>query len=645
IGYCSANGLISGDFKQFNPVAFITDRDFLKLLLAAMDYREGVDYTTEVSSVFDKAKELGLINLSYYIQHMNKEIYTTRSSAVELFYTALKLKCKTGITLSQKLINEGVVTRKQVAALGLAEDTVLSDITKINNLDLNRLEIKFNENITDISALKVYAKDNANDVFESRMESLMGDTLVITTAGLNPAKDYTLELTGVQDEKDNVIEKVSKNFKGFDTKEVNSNFFKIKKIEAVSARTLKVYFTQPVNLNSEVCLYYSIIKDNMVIADGKQGAVKAGLLTTENNAVLLTLNSDLVGDTLYTLTIDGNMMSAYGTRMNNGLGDSMRFLSVGNEALKFEMRQIVAMDKKTLFVVFSKEVNPFLAQQIFNFYVTDEAGNPIRISSTAVDHLGTGVYISLGQDIEKSKKYYLTINNLNDITKQEFISEERYAFQADFSSLEAFNVNGINVIDMQTVEFSFNRPLDPVAALRLSSYTICRWGGYNSMNPEKILYNPNKEPNKVKLFFSKNTSINWQYDYELRIDSNMKDYLGNTVSISGVRFSGSSTQQADNKIDSVVPVSNDSVKVTFSKEIAYNASNLALNNFALEYSYNRNSVRKIPASVVFVDEKTVILRFDILEFNTSYKVKIANLQDFSGNTLKNAEKTFEQKAE
>ena len=30
-------------------------------------------------------------------------------------------------------------------------------------------------------------------------------------------------------------------------------------------------------------------------------------------------------------------------------------------------------------LIFNKEINPFLAQQIYNFYVTDEDGNPITI--------------------------------------------------------------------------------------------------------------------------------------------------------------------------------------------------------------------------------------------------------------------------
>ncbi len=639
IGYSVENGIISTGSKEFKPNDYISDKDFIKLVLSALDYREGVDFTSD--NVFDKAREIGLTTLTYYVNHINRDIITTRESAVNILYTALSLKVRTGEKiLCQKLKDEGVVTRRQLTSLGFIEDTIVTNILEINTLDLNKLEIKLNENITFASGVKIYPKDNALAALNCSIELISGDTLIIKTETMDEKTEYTLELTGVWDEKENVVDKLLKNFKGFESREVNSDFFRIRKIEPVNGRSLKVYFTQPISINSEICLYYSILKGDTVIADGKQGHINASLISAEDNAVLLTLNNGaLTADTLYTLNIEGSMMSGYGVRMNNGLGDSMKFVAVDKGASKFELKQITAVDKKTIFLKFSKEVNTFLAEQVFNFYLTDEGNTPIRIVSTAVDPIRTGVYLSLEKEMTKDKKYILTINNINDATKQEYITEERFSFKAEYGTTDSTIINKINVIDSQTIEFTFSKPLNEAAAIKLSNYTINRWGVYSGISPDKVLYDP--ASNRVKLFLSKNNSLSGQNDYEIKLDSSMKDYLGNSINTSGIRFSGSSKQREDIAIESIAPLSTDAVKVTFTKEIAFTASNLVPSNYTLEYMYDRFTIKKVPIRILYVNEKTLVLKFDVLEYDLSYKLKIAELLDYTGNITKGREKVFE----
>ncbi len=639
IGYGIANGFISTGSKEFKPNDYISDKDFIKLVLSALDYREGIDFTSE--NAFDKAREIGLTTLTYYVNHISRDIITTRESAVDIIYTALSLKVRTGDKiLCQKLVDEGVVTRRQLTSLGFFEDTLVTDIQEINTLDLKKLEIKLNENVTFVSGVKIYPKDNVFAVLDSSIELITGNTLIIKTGTMDEKKEYTLELTGVIDEKENVVDKLLKNFKGFESKEVNSDFFRIKKIEPVNSHSVKVYFTHPVSVNSEVFLYYSFLMGSTVIADGKQGHINAALISSDDNAVLVSLNNGILNpDTLYTLLIEGGMTSGYGVRMNNGQGDSMKFIASGGDNQKFELEQIITIDKKTLLLQFNKEVNPFLAGQIFNFYVTDEGNTPIRISSTTVDNSGAGVFINLEKEMTKDKKYALTINNLNDAAKQQYITEERFSFMADYgTTTDTTTIYDINVIDNQTVEVIFSKPLNTAAATKPSNYTIRRRSNYAGIQPDKVLYDPIE--NKAKLFLPKGSPLYANYDYEIRLDSALKDFLGNSINTSGVGFSGTSRQMEDVAIERIAPISDDAVKVTFTKEITFSASNLVPSNFTLEYMYNRFSIKKVPVSVLYVNEKTLVLKFDTLEHDLSYKLRIAELLDYTGNTTKGREREF-----
>lgn len=645
IGYGSESGLISSGTTQFRPLDFILEKDFLRLALIALEFREGIDFTSD--NIFDKAREAGLINLTFYIGHINQNIITTRSTAVDILYNALALKVRTGDKLlCQKLVEEGAATTSQLASLGFIEDKPVSEILEISTVDRNKLEIKFNEDIAFVSGIKVYEKADDDEVLDHSIQSLAGNTLTLKVNDLDLTKDYTVELTGVQDESGNVVEKLKDTFEGFETEERESNFFRISKIEPVNERSIVVYFTHPVSINSEVCLYYSILKDNKVVADGKQGFIRAGMMNSEDNAVLLSLNTGVLDDgALYTLKIDGFMTSAYGVTLNNGGGDSMKFVAESDETEKFELQEIIPIDKKTVLLHFNKEVNSFLAGQVFNFYLTDEDDEPIRILSTAMHDSGTGVYLNLSEAMTKDDKYNLTINNLNDITKQEYITEQSFTFEADYGTTEDFEIRDTNTINNQTVEVVLNRPLNPTTAVNPDYYTIRLTSGRTSMTPVKVYYNPSEDAYRVKLYLGSGNTLSSKNTYEVIIDSDMKDYLGNSVSAVGDKFKGSNSDNKDAAIDTVVPVSTDSVKITFTKEIAFNAANLSPSNFIMEYSYNINSIKKIPIGVLYVDARTVVLRFDSLDYDTEYTIKIVELLDYLGKTVKGLNEEFKLEAE
>lgn len=636
IGYCYQNGLMLETSAQFKPLDFITEKEFVGLVLTALDYRVNEDFTLDTA--LDKAKEIGLLSLTEYINASTNQT-ATRGRAVELLYKALTLECRdSGQILLQKMIDEGVVTRIEAMAMGLIVDSVTMQINSVEALDLNKIQVVMNEPVSSVGSVLIYSDDKED--INCNIDAIEDDAIIVKTDPLEEGKQYIIELADVKDKQGNITNRLMTQFTGFETQEVASDFFRISRIEPVNQRSLKVYFNHPLSINSEICLYYMLAQDDRVIADGRQGRISAGVLNSDNTGVLLSLDSDLLKDgEVYTLFIDGDMTSAYGVRLNDGAGDSMKFVAKEDENARFELREIAAVDKNTLLLNFSKEVNPFLARQVYSFYLTDADNKPVPISGTKIDVNGRAVYLVLGDDLDKDDTYYLSINNLNDITKKEYITEKVYTFTADYGSTTKFKLNRVNVLDNQTIELVFNKPLDSETASNPDNYTITR-SSSSGIHPEKVFFDSSNRY-KVRLYLAYNDRLQKKYDYTLRINANgIKDYLGTGIETTREQFSGTNENRKANTIESAVAISTDAVKLTFSQEVSFSAENLVPANFTLEYNYNTISVKKVPISVIYGDAKTLILKFDSLEYGTPYTVKISELEDFSGNVIKGLEAGF-----
>ena len=641
IGYCYQNGIIQQASGQLKPLEFISAQEFIGYVLTALDYVPGIDFSAD--TVYDLAREIGLISIAEYIELASTNPQVTRGSAVEIMYKALTMDCKgKDKILLQKMIDEGVVTRLQAMALGLVVDTLFTEITSVESLDLNKEQVTLNEPVSSVRNVLIYS-DTKTDITCS-IDYIQDNIVVVRTDPLEEGKDYIIELHDVKDRQGNVTSKLMKMFKGFEVSEVTSDFFRISKIEAVNPRSLKVYFTHPLSMNAEVSLYYLLIQENTVIADGKLGRIRAGVLNSDNTGVLLSLDSDLLKEgEVYTLSIDGNLMSAYGVRLNDGEGDSMRFVARDGMKTKFDMFEVAAVDASTLILNFNKEINPFLARQVFNFYLTDEKENPIPISSTVLDRNGHSLFLKLGKEMVKNNTYLLTINNMNDITRQEYITEKTYSFKADYGSQTKFQLSSASALDNQTIELGFNRPVDPATSTDPANYIITRYGSSGGIRPVKVHYNTDN-PYRVKLYLPYSDRLQKQYDYTVRVDSRVKDYLGNSIETISKQFSGTDKNRPAIEIVEAVAISTDAVKLTLSQEIGFSADNLLPSNFVLEYSTNNYiSVRKAPVSVIYAGPTTLVLKFDLLEYDTRYTLKVSQLTDYSGNTAKGIEKEFSLK--
>ena len=265
------------------------------------------------------------------------------------------------------------------------------------------------------------------------------------------------------------------------------------------------------------------------------------------------------------------------------------------------------------------------------------SNKPIKIEEITVEsQVQTQEEFSL--DIEgkfsKNATYYITINNLNDVTRQEYITEMTYSFEADYGYSDDFDIQDIEVIDKQTIEVYFTSIPDANSAVNENNYYAKLRRGSEKINPARALYDPAIHPYKVVLFFNEG-DLTAKKDYELNVSYKFKDYLGNELGENIYDyFTASSTSKTGPSIVEAVPISTDAVKLEFDKEISFNQNNLSPGNYTLEYSYNGMSIRKIPLSVLYVNARTLVLKFDKLEYDVPYTLKFASIVDYSGASFK-----------
>ena len=415
--------------------------------------------------------------------------------------------------------------------------------------------------------------------------------------------------------------------------------FKIHKIEPVNEKSVKLFFTHPVNLNSEIALYYNITRNGYAFASGEKDQLIARTINSEDNSVLLSLRSgSFTEGEQFTVEISGNMTSAYSVQINDGEGDEMAFTAVTGEAESLKVLEVIPYEKKTILLSFNKEINPFLAQQIYNFYVTDKDFKPIPIEKVTIESQGNRagevLYINLNESLDKDEKYYITINNLNDVTRQEYIAERTYSFIADYGSIDKQDIVDITAIDNQTIEVYFTDMPDPTDAQNKDYYNVTLRIGTAKIYPQKVLYDSAIHPYKVTLLFNKG-DLAAKREYELKINYEMKDYMGNKAGVTLKElFHASDEEKASPVIEKVTPISTDAVILVLDKELAFNPVNLSLENYALEYNLQGMNIKKIPLSILYVNAKTLVLKFDRLEYEIPYTLKFNALVDYSGVSFK-----------
>ncbi|HHW31827.1 MAG TPA: hypothetical protein GXX20_09185 [Clostridiaceae bacterium] len=653
VGYCTRNGIISGDeYGNFNPNAAISEKAFLKLILGSLGFEYGIDFTWE--EVYRKAYQVGLVEDSTYLTKTADNFQYTRGQVVDVMFRALTIEYGTNKeTLLGGLVKQNVVSLELVESLNIGKignispgEDIIEEadvIEQIFVIDQNRLVLRLSKDIETIKAeqITIYKTHDFTNKLDVEIQAQSEQSLVINTSDQESLEDYTIEIRNAIYKNNKKQINLIGEFTGYENPELKSDFFRISKVKPISKNAIQVYFTHPVNINSEDSSYYVLFEGNQLFVQGNSQTLTVKASDTGEYITIYLNAREFSGEVNYILQVSGNLISAYGCKLNEGEGDSIKFRGVAidpvDTANDEELRviKISTVDSSTIQLDFNKEINPVLAKQIYNFYVTDENDIPYPIKkSKAVAYGGSNKSIAIGMQtpLINGKNYKIMINNINDISRQYSIIEKEYTFTAAYPQVTYISITNAYAVDNSTVVVQFNKMLDAASAVNVTNYQLYSSPGTTFVgNPAKVYYDEINKPYEVKLFLSEDKKLEAGKIYKVKILNTLQDYLGNNVfSASEFGFAGTNTQPVKPNITDAIIISGDAIKITFNKDIVQEMPNINPSNYLLQYTNGLNVVKKVPISIIYIDSKTMVLKFDSLDFETSYKISALELKDYSG---------------
>ncbi|TCT12942.1 S-layer family protein [Natranaerovirga pectinivora] len=646
VGYCVQQGIIRGfDEHTFAPEGTLTEKAFLTMVLTALGYKIDVDF--DWNNVFRFSHITGLVRDSEYLIRVEDNTQFTRGDVVNVLYTALKLEHRQiKEPMFERFIREGIITQKQGVEFGFIENDIQVDIKEINVTSNTEVEIIFNKNISVLDKYKIYITYEAeNQVRQLQVKEIVPqdnlDTfiLIFNEREMRPV-EYNINILEIVDHIGTISQNIENKFQGYITKEVQSDYFKISRVEAISNKEINVYFTQP--LNNISGNFYSFYKNGSKITEINSNNIVINKLANTDKGISIFLR-DYIFDSIdsydyYELAIDGAITSAYGVRLNDNKGDIMYFSPTEKESEPLTLNEIKVINSNTIQMFFNREVNPIIARQIFNYYITDNNNNPIRVKSAKVidieGHKGRTVVLTTESNLIYNTIHKIMINNINDITRQFSIQEKEYNFLGYYVNSNDVKIEGAVSLDNHTIVLKVDKPLDQESAVLEFNYYI---SGMNSLNygtqPLAVYYDNKIDPYTIKLFLPLDKPLTTNNYYNVEIRNSIMDHLGNfQQSHNNKSFSIYHYHNYDMgvQISNAITVGQDTIKVTLNKEIGLKVPNVLNTNYTLSYEKNGVKSTKQPIGFTYINPTTIVLRFDILEEGIDYNISFNELVDFGG---------------
>lgn len=635
IGYGTQNGIIAGiDNYNFKPREKTTEKAFLKMALCALGYVYNEDF--DWTNVFQKAYEVGIVTDDSYRYRVEDNNDYRRRDAVEVLYLSLNAYKKgTETRMATTLVDEGLFTMDELLDSGIFGEITPAEIESISAIAPNNVEIKLNRNIKDIfpQDVEVVEEDTGKALDIISLAYNYGYVQVITS-GQIPGKPYKLTIKSFTDSNGVKAGPVSGVFKGYTPIQVVSDFFRIQKVEQTSLNVIDVYFTHPLNINSENPIYYELFSDGKLFAAGSSQNMTVKKLQSVPNAVSIYLkNGTFEPGQVYTLRVSGKLISGYGAYLAEGHGETIDFTTAIEQSEELSILAVEGKTSNTVRILFNREVDPVWAGKRLNYTVYNAYNDPVEVKQATVtdsgEYSGREVILTLASPLDKTKIYQLKIEYIPDLYRQSAIEDRTVQFSGSYTSNVDLALTGVTADYANYVELHFNKALDPADASDFTKYVIRSMTTSYMAVPKKAYYSAENGKFTVKLYLPSFQSLDRKENYVVYVSS-LKDSLG-TASSSLLRreFSPKSNNVIKPQVIDAVTVSRDLVRLLFNMETAFNPTNLSITNYVLEYEENGEVVRKAPISITYIDPVTLILRFDELDGSTEYRLWFDKVYDYS----------------
>lgn len=604
IGYGKAFSMIQGyGDGSFKPNQNLSEREFYTMLLNALN----ID--NDWNNVEEQAYENNIILTKDSINDSNY----LRENVVNVLYQTLN----TRKDLIDNLVDSSVVSQETVNDLKLYKtDELSTDIKQINVKSKNEFEITFNEDVTELN-LSIEELNVTN-------YELTKNSATVTHEASKEGQEYTVLISSVTDSDGFMTRNLSSTFKGFKDEPIESNYFLISDIEAVSKSQINVYFTQEVTMGAALPLYYDIYQDGEIYVEGSFDSMKVAKMGAVDNGITIWLNDEfLFNNAEYTLSVSDDVMSKYG--VNHKDNSEMSFIGNGDENNTLGIESMRVLNDKYIRVIFTEDVSNS-ATNITNYSLLNKTNditynNAFQVRFTGIDELKYRQVDIKYTNLDPDKDYELTIKDIEDKFKARSINEIVLPF-SEYVPVDDLKIDAAVAKNNGVVLLYFNKVL--------SSDNI-----FNNIlisNPaitiDSKLYDQN-EPYLLSLILDKNDLLTNEEEYDVQILQNsIEDINGeDNDEILIANLSGTDNPYPELRFSEARFVSDDYVYVRFNNNIS--ESN-ASSKFRLEYKDEDDDSQYINSTgITYLNTFEAIIKFSNLDTSESFKIEGNNIDDYS----------------
>lgn len=503
-------------------------------------------------------------------------------------------------------------------------------VGKENYIPNKTFKIDFNEpvDLESINENSVYIKDQYGNLVSGYMVKSLSDTSieVIPNNVLEEGKAYTLYVgEGVKSKEGKGLNPLSKFT--FSIGNYSDGIFKIIGSRLISKDTIDIYFSHPIDDSAMIERNYQITSSSGAVVNGSYKTIAVERLTGADNAVRIKLKDSIFyEENYYSLYVYPDLISAYGSRLNNGEGDFIPVEGTVKENSKISVKEAKIIEWNMIELTFNDYFEESTAKDISNYSVEDDLGNRIDIKDAKVDAKNRKVILETSNNFKKDIEYELAVRNIYDI----FLADKMESFNAKLTLVTSQFKNldfAIKPLDKKTLELQFNQEIDILQGRELNNYYVSLEGKATHNNPHKIYINE-EDSSKVRLFFKEDLLEN--QEYTLNLSSNIKGKYGykNFKKIEK-KFKSYGGVNRKLNVDKVSRIDKKKIKVNFSKEIS-EKKDLDIGN--IELIYNEGSNRQVIikcSGIEYVDASTIILGFDGMKDEEEYKLYIKGVKDYT----------------
>jgi len=627
VGYCHKKGIVSGfPDGTYKPEEYVSEKAFLTMILGAMGYEAGPDFHWD--NVLQIAYEKGLVeDITYAVRTDDNSEYK-RNEVVNALYNALNKEIKAeSRTMVDRLVDNRVTNLLIAKKYNLirVDDIELA----LENVKLNTpktLVLNFTEVLSDLNSDQIEIMADGDEI-EYRKFDLSAQTLTIEFENeLYDDSTYQVVLSNLVDEQGNSTKRLESKFEGVEREIIETDEFKIAFIESVSNKYMDIHFTQPITSDAEQVLLYKYGKAGSSLTEGSFKSLSAEKIDDKTVRLELLEETLIEGDD-YEVFVRGDIVSAYGTYLNDGNGENSVFRAQQLDLESFEISSVEVVDKRVIEIWYSRAVDEETAFDKTKYKLRD-----LKYNSTKTPN---GVHYYQDEDGIQKDRLVLTYSTLRKDVEYEFEIRDIYdEFGSDSipTYKERFEIGdledvrpeliGIEVQSRSKIALRFNYPLSD-ASDSASIYVN------QNMTVSKVKVN-DEDPFLLDVYFAKNRYLNDEKEYEVEVRGGLKDYLLRSPrkAIEDT-FWGTDENRESIQITKAKYIDASSILVEFSEAVrSSDASDI--DNYSFEYRSGKVKRTLYPYEVNLIKDNSAILKMDSQVDQGTLVLQIDELYEYSG---------------